>query len=183
MSTAQRNGAVDYFTILGLSKPQHKYDNTLTSDVLRAAYRRTLLIHHPDKVEDHQRPTCISYKADSSAERAYTIDQIIEAYQTLADPSRRAEYQEKLLRVQHLTNGRSAKQLASSGLEVIDLEDLILHEGPDGRYWCKECRCGNSYMVHEQQLEEVFGSDSIVVQCQGCSICVAITFEAVEEQH
>lgn len=167
---------VDHFTVLGLPKPRRKDEFVPSIEVLKAAYRKTLLKYHPDKVEAQEKSASLSSRV---TQPRYTIDQITDAYHVLADPSRRAIYVNQFLHSQNQAVSKVSKELAGSGLEVVDLGDLVFHQGDRDQYWSKVCRCGNSYRVSEQQLESTEGDNDIVVQCQGCSLCIVVTFEAV----
>jgi curved DNA-binding protein CbpA len=66
---------LDPYVVLGV--PQQA-----TQDEINRAYRRLVRRHHPDTRPDDPSP------ADSPA----TLEQVLAAYATLRDPSRRAEY-------------------------------------------------------------------------------------------
>lgn len=162
-----RVGQDDYYTILGLPVPPGIQDTTSTPETLKTAYRRALLRHHPDR-KPAERPT-----------RAFTIDQITEAYNTLANPSSRLKYNEVLSK--QIYGSGLPKGAERSAVETFDLEDLEFHESGKGSTWEKSCRCGSTYQVNERQLEAAASDAEIVVGCRGCSLSIRVTFDAVEE--
>lgn len=160
-------GKDDYYTILGLPIPQNSQD-TVTSKTLKSAYRKALLQNHPDRAPSEQ-PT-----------RVFTVDQIIKAYETLANSTSRFEYHGVLLTQSKTASGLS-KGVERSAVETVDLEDLQYQEtSQGGGLWEKSCRCGSKYEVNEKQLEEAASDGEIVVGCRGCSLAIKVTF-AVEE--
>lgn len=162
-----RIGQDDYYTILNLTIPSSLQDTTTNSETLKTAYRKALLQHHPDRKSTEQTATI------------FTVDQILQAYETLANPATRLKYDEILLKQGH---GQGlAKGVERSAVETFDLEDLQYHETSTGGVWEKSCRCGSTYQVNEKQLEEVASDGEIVVGCRGCSLSIKITFDAVEE--
>ncbi|KAK5943592.1 hypothetical protein PMZ80_004600 [Knufia obscura] len=173
-SVAKSSEKSDYYTILGLPVPKRPGTAQLPLDTLKSAYRRTLLLHHPDKVAAQQ----ASQKAALSPDRYFTVDQIAEAYETLSDPVSRSRYDEDLLKnkARLLARGRSK---SGAGLETFDLEDLDYNDS--SQKWSKKCRCGGSYSVSEQELEEVASEGEVVATCHGCSLCIRIIFDTVDE--
>jgi len=168
-SVARSNEKADYYTVLGLSGATQ-----LSPDILRTAYRRALLLHHPDKV--------VAQKAIQESREVpkhhFTIDQIAEAYATLSDPVLKSSYDEGLLRTKArlVANERSGN---GTGLETFDLEDLEFDDS--SQKWSRKCRCGGSYSVSEQELEEVASEGEVVAGCHGCSLCIRITFDTASE--
>ena len=67
----------DFYTILGVGK-------TATADEIKRAYRKLASQHHPDKGGDTAK-----------------FQQIEEAYRTLGDPEKRAEYDNPQVHVRH----------------------------------------------------------------------------------
>lgn len=168
-SVARSTEEIDHYTILGLSGATQ-----LSPDTLRTAYRRALLLHHPDKV--------VAQKAVQIPREVpkhyFTVDQIAEAYETLSDPVLKSSYDEGLLRnkARLVANKRSGN---GAGLETFDLEDLEYDDS--SQKWSRKCRCGGTYSVSEQELEEVASEGEVVAGCHGCSLCIRITFDTVSE--
>lgn len=160
-------GQDDYYTILGLSIPHYPHDTTVSPESLKSAYRKALLLNHPDRNPAQQPAT------------SFTVDQIIQAYETLANPASRLKYYEALSK--QTSNSGLAKGTERSAVETFDLEELQYRESAQGGVWERPCRCGSTYQVNEKQLEEVASDGEIVVGCRGCSLSIKITFDAVEE--
>ena len=67
----------NYYTTLSLSARKH--DPTLTPAEVKAAYKRALLQHHPDK-------------STSGPKSGFTVDSIALAYKILSSPALKSEY-------------------------------------------------------------------------------------------
>jgi diphthamide biosynthesis protein 4 len=128
----------------------------LSAQHLKAAYRRALFRHHPDKIraqsdfvhdpEDRK---------NTKGESTYTVDQISEAYATLSVPKLR--------------------------LETIDLDDLGYDE--EGEIWFKSCRCGDGrgFQIRGADLEDTSDLGELHVGCRGCSLWLRVLFGVAEE--
>lgn len=160
----------DHYRILDLPCTAHSSQEISQTDI-RAAYRRALLRHHPDK-HGKQRLT-VNHKP------IYTLDQISLAYQTLIDPTARFKYD------QSIKSPGSVGSLSSvgvhPGLEISDLDDLAFD--PDQSTWSKSCRCGNNkaFIINEKDLEENAEDGEIITECGGCSLWLRVTFAVAEE--
>lgn len=165
-------GQPDYYSILSIPTPKTADDQSITPEALKSAYRKALLRHHPDRKPEER----IIDRTTKAGDKV-TVDQIIEAYEVLADPARREKYHEDLLKKTRSALGKNGER---SAVETVDLEDLGCREGDQGAVWERECRCGGVYRVSERQLEEVAGEGEIVVGCRGCSLAVRIVFDVVE---
>lgn len=179
MSHAKSTSAAgfDYYSVLGLSTPQRPDGAAqLTADEVKKAYRLALLLHHPDKVAASQ-----SAKASVGSRPSdyhFSVDQILEAYETLADATLRSKYNKALFNNKaRLFAG--AKSTANEGLDTFDLEDLQYTEASQN--WSKSCRCGGTYVVSEQELEAATMEREVVTSCHGCSLCIRIIFDTVDE--
>ncbi|KIW17457.1 hypothetical protein PV08_04651 [Exophiala spinifera] len=152
---------------------------------VKSAYRRALLIHHPDKAaqvsfkkqqqqqeQEQQKPPS---RNDSPA---YSIDDIVVAYEVLADPRKRRMYDETLDKRDGSTLNR--KDNTHIGVEAFDLEDLQYDERKNT--WSKSCRCGEErgYVLTETDLDEESQDGEIYVGCRGCSLYIKVLF-ALEE--
>lgn len=111
---------------------------------------------------------------DVEEEVIYTIDQINTAYRTLASREGRIAYD---LSLRKASAGEEGVAMGTggykTGLEVLDLDDMIYHEGiglfsgdgeaalvaaaQGGGRWTKSCRCGavEGYVLSEEEMEEV----------------------------
>ena len=167
-----------YYDILQLA---HKGGHAGPSkDEIKVAYRRALLIHHPDKIPDsHVLKSPSNETTIPSKTPRYSIDEIVTAYQVLLDPVTRTVYDQTLERND---NGKEllGHKGTHLGVEVYDLEDLTFDE--DKNTWSKGCRCGDEqgYVLTEQDLERESQNAEIYVGCRGCSLFVKVFF-AVEE--
>jgi diphthamide biosynthesis protein 4 len=143
----------------------------LSPDDIKAAYRRALLIHHPDK-------TTIYVKAVKlSPTPKYSIDEIVVAYDVLSDPEKRATYDAALDTRDGL---RSSEKSAHMGVETFDLEELAYDETRS--IWSKSCRCGDEcgYILTESDLERESQHGEIYVGCRGCSLFIKVLFAAAD---
>lgn len=152
----------DHYEVLDLAS--HQYEAVLSPSLLRHAYKRALLLHHPDK--------------DAGARSGQvTIDDITQAYKTLSDPEQRKDYDRTLRKT---IGSDSCHRVHHTGLETMDLEDLNYHE--DSNVWSRSCRCGvdGGFLVAESDLERQAKDGELVVGCKGCSLWIRVLF-AVEE--
>lgn len=159
----------DHYEILALPSVQSSRKQLAEQDV-KLAYRRALLLHHPDKSapETTNPPTTKP-----------TIDQITTAYKTLIDPTARSEY-DRLLALQSPSTGLSS-QASHPGLETVDLDDLLYDEAQG--IWYRGCRCRKerAYVVTEEELENNAECGELVAGCQGCSLWLRVTFAVAED--
>ncbi|KAI9783997.1 MAG: hypothetical protein M1839_002942 [Geoglossum umbratile] len=159
-----------HYELLGLQSPQQG-DRSSLQDI-KLAYRRALLLHHPDKANSLNR----------GGNCRHTIDEITQAYKTLSDPITRAEYDRHLSLelsavANPLTRLKGPGDSFRSGLETVDLDDLEFDE--DHAIWYRSCRCGDDrgFTVSEDQLAEEANNGEIIVGCRGCSLWLRIQFE------
>jgi curved DNA-binding protein CbpA len=184
MDSASRDISTHY-EVLGLSQTTHA-DLDLSPQHIKAAYRRALLQHHPDKL---QSPAYSKYPQAgheiSKEKPRYTIDQISEAYAVLSVPKLRSEYNRDLK-----NRDRSEKNLRQgeyqgfrSGFETIDLDDLTYEESE--KVWYKSCRCGDrqGFLIREPDLEEASDVTELYVGCRGCSLWLRVLFGVLEDYH
>lgn len=157
-----------YYEVLSLPTTQ-SLRNQLNEQDIKFAYRRALLLHHPDK-KSTPLPTTPSTSTKP------TIDQITLAYKTLISPTLRTAYD----RTQAL-KASSATLTPHPGLETVDLDDL-LHDDQQN-IWYRSCRCGKerAYTITEEELEMNAEEGEIVTGCQGCSLWLRVTFAVAED--
>ncbi|EAW25216.1 diphthamide biosynthesis protein 4 [Aspergillus fischeri NRRL 181] len=185
----------DYYEILNL--PFTTPPTALSKQQLKVAYHKALLKHHPDKATSiaatpaPTRDTKTAHRPspdrNADASPTFTIDEITAAYKTLSDSALRAEY-DRVLRLERVTAGKGEKGAGAAfhtGLEVVDLEDLVCEETGDGEgllCWYRGCRCGDErgFMVTERDLEKEAEHGEVVIGCRGCSLWMKILF-AMEE--
>ncbi|KAI6250415.1 Diphthamide biosynthesis protein 4 [Erysiphe necator] len=160
-----------YYEILGLSEEFQK-SPSISSKKLRAAYRHTLLQHHPDKT---------SSSITRRNRQTFTVDQISQAFSTLLDPLSKAKYDHEI-KMRRILSADSRKGADDSvGMETIDLEELESDE--HNKLWYKSCRCGNGqgYLILEKDLEAAVHDQEIYVECRGCSLMLKVLFAINEE--
>ncbi|KAK0731759.1 hypothetical protein B0H67DRAFT_640109 [Lasiosphaeris hirsuta] len=175
MSTTTPNSPT-YYQILSLS-PSTLTTNSDPSTLIKRAYRRALLSHHPDK-----KPV-----PNTNATTTWTVDQISTAYAVLSSPSQRRAYDAALLASQTanattLTNAQKAQ--FQTGIEPVDLDDLSFASSPAGDEWYRSCRCGNprGFRFGEDDLEEAADLGELMVGCADCSLWLRVQFAVVEEE-
>jgi diphthamide biosynthesis protein 4 len=155
----------------------NNYEQTQTSapipiQTLKTAYRRALLQNHPDK------------NGKVKGKGKYTIDQIAQAFEVLADREKRRVYDAEL-KLQLHQNGLNGVRGSGeggfkTGVETVDLDDLEYEEGKGE--WYRGCRCGQDqgFEVKEEDLEEAEGEGEVVVGCKGCSLWLRVLFGVVD---
>ncbi|KAL9127331.1 MAG: hypothetical protein Q9217_003770 [Psora testacea] len=149
-----------------------------TTAEIKIAYKRALLLHHPDKSPLKS----ITATTTDLPTAKPTIDQIGTAYRTLISPSARAEYEKSiLLGGRDNTNCIPGPSDSRLGLEMVDLDDMLYAEC-EGTYY-RSCRCGRerAYVVREKELEQFGEEGEIRVGCKGCSLWIQVEFGVVEE--
>ena len=161
--------SVTHYERLGL--PNHP---NLTASDVKEAYRRTLLVQHPDKSK--QRPTSSTYSS---------IDQISTAYKTLIDSDKKTAY-DQTLRKHADTHTDVPSDVGHACIESYDLDDLKHTLNKEGKgIWFKTCQCGNrnGYTITEQELERAVNNiaastevQEVLLGCEGCSLVIRVVF-------
>ncbi|KAL7935027.1 hypothetical protein V8C35DRAFT_300486 [Trichoderma chlorosporum] len=164
-----------HYEILGLS-PTILNSQHDPSTLIKQAYRRALLRHHPDKAAAATPSASLSV---SSTSQLYTIDQITQAFTILSSPHQRSTYDANLRLTR--TSGDGSHARFQTGIENVDLDDLQFDEGQER--WYRSCRCGNDrgYSFQESDLEEVEHDGVLMVGCHDCSLWLKVHFAVVEE--
>lgn len=195
------------YDILSLT-PKHLEGqaSTAQSTVVKKAYHRALLQHHPDKANSNTNNTSDRGGEDAAGSKSkskspprgvtYTVDQIQEAYTTLSDTKKRAEYNRSLASGSSSTSASTSRQQQSShtatfsatrsfqtGLEVVDLDDVDFDDRK-GLYF-RACRCGNprGYRFKESNLEENEDEGVLMVECLDCSLWLKVLFTAAVDDN
>ena len=169
------NGSMTYmpthYEVLGLPDALRD-DPNLAAQTIRNAYRRALLQNHPDK--STQQPVNAA---------TFSIDQISEAFSTLSDKKRRAEYDRALKQkaAQH-DGGVKGTEVFRTGIETVDLDDLDTDDLHG--IWYRSCRCGDDrgFLIKESDLEEATQDGQISVGCRGCSLWLKVLFGIMAEE-
>jgi diphthamide biosynthesis protein 4 len=161
------NSSHNLYEVLGLV---YTPSSPPTPSDIKAAYHRSLLIHHPDK-------------SSTPTSSKPTIDAIISAYATLSDTSSRQLYDRTLL----TTNPSLHKSSPANGLtgeERIDLDDMTYDDSSAS--YIRACRCGDArgHEVREEDLEAEAargGAGEVLVQCAGCTLWLRVEFCMVDD--
>ncbi|KAI1398536.1 hypothetical protein F4819DRAFT_26157 [Hypoxylon fuscum] len=186
------------YDILSLT-PKHlerQASMTQQQKMVKQAYRRALLKHHPDKAANSKDDGASSPSPSSPAPKSsgskstkkesqpqprifYTVDQIQHAYSILSDHKQRSEYNRSL---QTQSRGQSSSLSFQTGVETVDLDDLGFDERT-GVYH-RSCRCGNArgYAFTEENLEEFEDDGVLMVECLDCSLWIRVLFAAAEDE-
>ncbi|KAI1096128.1 hypothetical protein F5B19DRAFT_488747 [Rostrohypoxylon terebratum] len=168
--------------------------------IVKQAYHRALLKHHPDKAASGPSSSSSSQPSASSPNTpdaksktypkthtkqgshsqpriAYTVDQIQHAYAVLSDAKKRREYD----RVLRTSPSQRQTQSFQTGVETVDLDDVSFDE-KTGVYY-RSCRCGNErgYAFTEENLEEFEEDGVLMVECLDCSLWIRVLFAAAED--
>ncbi len=122
-------GQPTHYEVLGLSRDVLD-DQKDAAALVRRAYRRALLRHHPDKAvtraQTHGQPRHQAAGSDRDhMAAAFSVDRIAEAFGVLSDRKRRADY-DASLRVGRgpATGAGPGHEDFQTGLETVDLDDL-----------------------------------------------------------
>ena len=152
----------------------------LSKDDTKAAYRRALLLHHPDKASSAGTKTALRTPQKVASNPQYSVDEIVVAFDTLSDPTRRAEYDKSLERENAGWIQVTGRKEAHTGVETYDLEDLVYDVSKNT--WSRTCRCGDEqgYIVAEPDLERESQHGEVYVGCRGCSLFIKVLFAAEE---
>lgn len=161
--------------------------------IIKQAYHRALLRHHPDKTKTPQRTgAATTTTTSSSSSPPPTVDQITRAYTTLSHPGERTAYDRHLALTRNPTapspgGGGGGGGTFQTGIETVDLDDLDYTEEAGGTTfttrWHRGCRCGNEqgFAFGEDDLEEAGDLGELVVGCQDCSLWLRVCFAVVED--
>lgn len=189
-SPATHYQVLDVSPSLLTSQEQH-----LQAQLLKRAYHRALLRHHPDKTSSSSETSrsrgsgesrSISDGARSTP--LFTVDQITGAYNALRDPSARREY-DLQLKSSSTASGRKQDEAFQTGVEVVDLDDLTCEQaigegGEQTMRWYRDCRCGNprGFEFEESVLDEAIDAREFLVGCQDCSLWLKVQFDVEEAE-
>jgi diphthamide biosynthesis protein 4 len=177
MPTTSEHDKSSYYEILKLPR---NASTTLTSEDVKTAYHRALLLHHPDKTKTKVvNSTSLTEKRNGTR---FSIDDILTAYQTLSDPVSRAAYDRRLHSSTSLGFTGQNDQVTHIGVETVDLEELDVDE--DNTEWYRGCRCGDErgYVVTEKDLERESLHGEIYIGCKGCSLFLKVLFGTTENE-
>lgn len=159
MANPIQDDTPDYYTILSLATRKH--DPSLSPNEVKAAYKRALLQHHPDKST-----------APKNVSSNITIDSIALAYKILSSPALKTEYDLAL----QSSRPTEDDKVFRTGLDTVDLDDLNFDEGKE--VWTRGCRCGDDggFVVTEAELEGNAEDGELIIGCRGCSLWLRVLF-------
>ena len=163
-----------HYHVLSLPEPTTS-STASTPTEIKLAYKRALLLHHPDK-----QPR----SGNNSTDPKPSIDQIAHAYRILSNASLRADYDRTLLFDSLSAPDQNPSTLKDPSFyaasETIDLDDMQF-DTQQGVYY-RSCRCGRdrAYVVRDEDLEAHARGGDISVGCEGCSLWVRIEFLVAE---
>lgn len=194
MSSTDADREPTHFEILSISaRSLDGQDPAEQNEIVKKAYRRALLKHHPDK----QAQTSAEKDTSSSAslEQHYTVDQITEAYNVLSDKQKRQKYT-RTLRAQTkatfsastTTNRRSSRKSKTTvQVETVDLDDLSW-SGKRRLYYhaCQGCGKARGFTLREDDIDDEDEEYELTIECSGCDkelrvIVPALTDESENE--
>lgn len=187
MSTEVPTKLPNHYTILALPSPSTLKAPAPSEKDIKNAYRRAILLNHPDKASIPAADTA-GRQSQQKSQSLYSIDAITVAYRTLISPALRIEYDRSLaLTAPSPTSTGAFAQPHNPGLETIDLDEMhyVSSDEPeaDGSgLWWKGCRCGKemAFVIPERELEEYAEEGEVVIECGGCSLWVRIVFGVLE---
>lgn len=167
-SSATMRDGTNHYAVLSLNPPDS--GRYLSQEEVKLAYRRALLHYHPDKSKTTNKAQPTNPK--------YTIDEVAAAYRILSDPLSRSEF-DRALRL-HDSKSLDYTTDSFSGLETIDLDDMMFDN--EANLWYRPCRCGNlrGYLISERDLEKDAEQGEIITGCGGCSLWLCVVFQQVE---
>ncbi|KAI9664944.1 MAG: hypothetical protein M1821_006392 [Bathelium mastoideum] len=175
MAAGFQMNSKELYSILGLSSSLNTHHD---SQIIKNAYRKALLAHHPDKAT----PGSHSASGETRLDVRPTIDDITLAYKILSNPRSRTEYDRQIALQSSTTLQRQEQEVFHSGLETVDLDDLEYDEAIN--VWTRGCRCEQeqAFIVTEQELEKEAESGELYVGCKGCSLWLRVLFAANAEE-
>lgn len=169
MEKPSKRDQATHYQVLNLTPALLDSSHHDPSSLIKRAYHRALLQNHPDKSDNH---------SQRISDILYTVDQISKAFNVLSSFKDRTAY-DVSLRVSGSGNTDGTK--FQTGVEDIDLDDLLFDE--EKGCWYRDCRCGNDrgYIFTETELDEGGDEDELMVGCLDCSLWLRVHFSTIEE--
>ena len=168
-----RVSSVNHYSVLGLPVPTQPGLTQYSPEKLKILYRQALLQNHPDK-DGQKQAAGLEYDPRSTSHAKFTVDQILQAYECLSNPSTQAQYE------RHFLDGRNNLVRAAkedgrlSAVEQYDLEELHYDDGTST--WSLPCRCGGSYRARDEDLGLSAADGELVIACSSCSLAIKVTY-------
>lgn len=190
MSSTDADHEPTHFEILSISaRSLDGQDPAEQSEIVKKAYRRALLKHHPDK----QAQTSAEDDASSSASREqhFTVDQITEAYNVLSDKQKRQKYT-RTLRAQtkatfsartSTSRRPSRKSKTAREVETVDLDDLSW-SGKRRLYYhaCRGCGKARGFTLREDDIDDEDEEYELTIECSGCDQELKVIVPALTDE-
>ncbi|VVT55839.1 uncharacterized protein SAPINGB_P004764 [Magnusiomyces paraingens] len=185
--------ALNLYEILGILRQSCADYEAVTFAEIKQGYHSALLAHHPDKQLQREQGHGAGPDEENMSftivddNSGITIPAIKTAYRILSNAERRKDYNSQL----RIGGNGTVLTTPRAASDQIDLDDMNcrVEIGPDGVSetctWTRSCRCGESegYILNEQDLEKNgLASNSITVQCIGCSLWIEVLYEVMEEE-
>lgn len=154
-------------------------------DEIRRAYHCAARQHHPDKRVASAAADVVAEPSGAASQKPLTDNaadvaflRIQEAYETLRDPARRAQYDAKLVRDAIVRKRDGENVPIADVVSVAEMTKEVLPAENDDEdevmIYSHQCRCGDVYEVTEGELLD--GVD--VVPCNGCSFNIRVLMRA-----
>ena len=167
-----KTSSPDAYTVLSLPSSSQSY--LLSISIIKEAYRKALLFHHPDKRSGIN-------ELDSKFDNLYTIDDITEAYRILSNPKLRVQLDRKLL-TKLSKPGPSRDNIQQVAIEAnsVDLDDMLYDA--DSQTWSCKCRCGidDAFVIRSKDLEEgeapLNEQSELLIACRGCTLWLKVRY-------
>jgi diphthamide biosynthesis protein 4 len=169
ISTSSSDGDINWYRVLGL-------ETDATQQQIKRAYHQALLRYHPDK--NMNASTDQKNLADSSTSppEVHTLQQ---AFEILSNPTSRRIYDEQL-RSSSLSSNTGSKERPRPA-HIVSLDDFEqqygAEESDEPSQWVYPCRCGGSFTITEQLLE----NDVHLISCDACSEALWVGYEVQDE--
>ena len=181
--TTSDDGEFDPFSELGV-RPGATYDE------IRKAYRRQVLVAHPDRKNGAVGAAAAASAATSSSTASTTTSSEAGTSNVIAATRfHRIQRAWEILRVRAEREGRSSALAAAElsaykqdATDELDLEEDMEWDGERECFFFVEgCRCGGAVEVTSAQLDEDAADGRSAVVCSGCSLEYSVVFGVDEE--
>ncbi len=176
-----------YYDVLDLKTPDFTgkaIKNEPSPQIIKQAYRDSLLKHHPDKLNIINGLS----KETSQISKLRSIDMIQQAYKVLSSIKLKEEYHEYLQKKQRVEfNIQSTDGIELFSLDNFNYEEIEIQESNEVDIrWTKDCpRCKTheSFILTEDDLAdsgticETEGNKyELVIQCSACSLWIKVFY-------
>ena len=118
-----------------------------SEEEIRHAYQQLARAHHPDR--------------QGGDDEAFV--RVQRAWEALREPEAKRQYDTQL-REKESVASQSGVHVSEVGFDEMELA----HDEEGGEVWCFDCRCGDVYEVHEEELQNGVNT----WQCRSCSFAI-----------